>query len=63
MVFKPDEVKSLRKGQVVNVEIDGKVMLLRRNFCGVYELFSPKISVTSNTSIILTSSKSATQIL
>ncbi|MCX7904896.1 MAG: hypothetical protein N2486_10365 [Caloramator sp.] len=42
MVFKPDEVKSLRKGQIVNVEIDGKIMLLRRNFCGVYELFSPR---------------------
>lgn len=40
MVLRPMEVKNLKRGQWINVEIsDGDVRILRRNYCGVYELF------------------------
>ncbi|KRQ86329.1 hypothetical protein ABG79_01841 [Caloramator mitchellensis] len=42
MIYKPNEVKSLKKGQSINVEINEALMVLRRNFCGVYELYSQK---------------------
>lgn len=41
MLFKPDEVTNLKKGRQVLVEIkEGDVRVLKRNFCGVYELYS-----------------------
>ncbi|EYE89851.1 hypothetical protein Q428_00085 [Fervidicella metallireducens AeB] len=40
MIFKPDEVANLKKGRTIHVEIkEGDVRVLKRNFCGVYELF------------------------
>lgn len=40
MIFKPDEVSNLKKGKQVYVEIkEGDVRILRRNYCGVYELY------------------------
>lgn len=40
MLLKPDEVTNLKRGSDVLVEImEGDVRVLRRNFCGVYELF------------------------
>lgn len=42
MIYKPNEVRSLKRGQSINVEIDEALMILRRNFCGVYELYSQK---------------------
>lgn len=40
MIFKPDEVTNLKKGRQVFLEIEeGDVRVLKRNFCGVYELF------------------------
>ncbi|CDF57186.1 hypothetical protein [Thermobrachium celere] len=41
MIFRPMEVKNLKKGKWIDVEIaEGDVRVLRRNYCGVYELFS-----------------------
>lgn len=41
MLLKPDEVANLKKGKEVFVEIkEGDVRLLKRNFCGVYQLYS-----------------------
>lgn len=41
-MFKPDEVSTLKKGSHIHVELDDKdIRLLKRNFCGVYELFKP----------------------
>jgi hypothetical protein len=40
MLFKPDEVTTLKKGRQILVEIkEGEVRALKRNFCGVYELY------------------------
>lgn len=40
MLFKPDEVTSLKNGRMILVELkEGDVRVLKRNFCGVYELF------------------------
>ena len=40
MIFKPDEVTSLKKGSHVFVELkEGDLRILKRNFCGVYELY------------------------
>lgn len=40
MLFKPDEVANLKKGRFVLVEIkEGDIRVLKRNFCGVYELY------------------------
>lgn len=40
MVFKPDEVTTLKKGSHVYVEItEEDIRILKRNFCGVYELY------------------------
>lgn len=40
MIFKPDEVTSLKKGSHVFVEVkEGDLRVLKRNFCGVYELY------------------------
>ncbi|MEF9952315.1 MAG: hypothetical protein RR838_06940 [Clostridium sp.] len=40
MIFKPDEVTTLKKGSHIHVEVtDGDIRILKRNFCGVYELF------------------------
>jgi hypothetical protein len=40
MLFKPDEVTTLKRGKQILVEIkEGDVRVLKRNFCGVYELF------------------------
>lgn len=40
MLLNPDEVTNLKKGRQVFVEIkEGDVRQLKRNFCGVYELF------------------------
>lgn len=40
MVLRPDEVTNLKKGRQIYVEVkEGDVRVLRRNFCGVYELF------------------------
>lgn len=40
MVLKPNEVTYLKKGQKNLVEIrEGDVRILRRNYCGVYELY------------------------
>lgn len=40
MLLKPDEVTNLKKGKQIFVEIkEGDVRILRRNFCGVYELY------------------------
>lgn len=47
MLFKPDEVTNLKKGRQIELEIaDGDVRILKRNFCGVYELYSPKNPLT-----------------
>ncbi|TDT50563.1 hypothetical protein [Fonticella tunisiensis] len=41
MLFKPDEVANLKKGSKVLVEIkEGDVRVLKRNYCGVYELYN-----------------------
>jgi hypothetical protein len=41
MLFKPDEVTTLKRGRQVMIEIkEGDVRVLKRNFCGVYELFT-----------------------
>jgi hypothetical protein len=40
MLFKPDEVTNLKNGKRILVELkEGDVRVLKRNFCGVYELF------------------------
>lgn len=40
MLLKPDEVANLKKGKQVFVEVkEGDVRLLKRNFCGVYQLY------------------------
>lgn len=40
MLFKPNEITNLKKGRYVLVEIkEGDVRVLKRNFCGVYELY------------------------
>lgn len=40
MIFKPDEVTTLKKGSHIYVELtEEDVRVLKRNFCGVYELF------------------------
>ncbi|SHF20296.1 hypothetical protein [Caloramator proteoclasticus] len=40
MILKPMEVKNLKRGKWIDVEVyDGDVRVLRRNYCGVYELF------------------------
>jgi hypothetical protein len=40
MIFKPDEVTTLKKGRQVTVELkEGEIRVLKRNFCGVYELY------------------------
>ncbi len=42
MIFKPDEVTTLKKGSHINVELNSSdIRTLKRNFCGVYELFKP----------------------
>ncbi|KMT22940.1 hypothetical protein [Clostridium cylindrosporum] len=45
LIFKPDEVATLKKGSHINVEItEEDIRILKRNFCGVYELFKPDSS-------------------
>jgi hypothetical protein len=40
MLLRPDEITNLKKGRQINVEIkEEDVRVLKRNFCGVYELF------------------------
>ncbi|MCX7884054.1 MAG: hypothetical protein N2448_03370 [Caloramator sp.] len=40
MIFKPDEVSNLKKGKQIYVEIkEDDIRILRRNYCGVYELY------------------------
>lgn len=40
MLFKPDEVANLKNGNQIFVEIkEGDVRILKRNYCGVYELY------------------------
>lgn len=40
MLFKPDEVVNLKNGNQIFVEIkEGDVRILKRNYCGVYELY------------------------
>ncbi|MEG0371251.1 MAG: hypothetical protein RR515_05185 [Clostridium sp.] len=39
MIFKPDEVTTLKKGSHIHIEVtNGQINILKRNFCGVYEL-------------------------
>lgn len=41
MVLRPDEVTNLKKGSQLFLEIgEGDIRILKRNFCGVYELYS-----------------------
>ncbi|MEG0006270.1 MAG: hypothetical protein RR730_10635, partial [Clostridium sp.] len=40
LIFKPDEVTTLKKGSHIHVEVtEGDIRILKRNFCGVYELY------------------------
>lgn len=40
MFLRPDEVTNLKRGRQIQLEIkEGDVRVLKRNFCGVYELY------------------------
>jgi len=40
MLLRPDEVTNLKKGRQIILEIEeGDIRILKRNFCGVYELY------------------------